>query len=482
MKRLVAAFPVPENFSAALLSLSRDHNPVQILNSHRPQQLASDRYASYDFLAALDMREEIRGGADCFPRLQDFLDRTGDWIFGGFSYDLKNQLEKLHSDHTDRLRFPDYHFFQPRYVLAVPAGSDTLYVYYLPDTDTTASVEFLIGQIREASRQNPEANTESRRETAPLQHSASPVFGGKESTSVLAAKAVATIPVPTSGMQLSGTVTREEYVETVNRIKQHIARGDIYEMNYCMEFYAEDVTIDPVTTCLRLNAVSPMPFSCFYRADDHYLLCASPERFLKKSGTKIISQPIKGTARRGKTAAEDLLVKEQLLASPKERSENVMIVDLVRNDLSRTALPGSVDVEELFGIYSFQTLHQMISTVVSEVSGDMPVTEIIRSAFPMGSMTGAPKIKAMQLIEEFEQSRRGWYSGATGYFSPPEEGVSTGYAFDLNVVIRSIGYHAATKTLSFMAGSAITMQSDAESEYEECLLKAQSMKRALTHD
>ena len=157
-----------------------------------------------------------------------------------------------------------------------------------------------------------------------------------------------------------------------------------------------------------------------------------------------------------------------------------MIVDLVRNDLARTARRGTVAVEELFGIHSFETLHQMISTVASEVDLHMPVAEIIRAAFPMGSMTGAPKIRAMQLIEEYEQARRGLYSGSVGYFTPGDD--VAGACFDLNVVIRSIGYHAKTKTLSFMAGSAITIHSDAESEYEECLLKARSMKQALTHD
>jgi len=438
MKRLAAAFPVPENFLPALLQCSRSYNPVMVLNSNSRQLQAPDRYGSYEYLAAIGQVDSIRGGENCFPNLQQFLDRSRDWVFGGFSYDLKNQLEKLHSGHSDRLGFPDYHFFQPRYVLSLSHGADQVTVHYRPDTDDMESVENLMNSIRLVSRP--------------------PVAQSKD-----------------AGLNITCRVSKAEYIETANRIKQHIARGDIYEMNYCVEFYAEKTEIDPVQTFLKLNAVSPMPFSGFYHVDDHYLICASPERFLKKSATKIISQPIKGTAPRGITPEEDQHAKAQLQSSRKEQSENVMIVDLVRNDLSRTAKRGTVDVEELFGIYSFQTLHQMISTVVSEVDGKTPVTEVIQQAFPMGSMTGAPKIRAMELIEKYERMKRGLYSGSVGYFTPEGN-------FDLNVVIRSIGYHAGKKSLSYMAGSAITRQSVAESEYEECLLKARSMKKALSHD
>jgi para-aminobenzoate synthetase component 1 len=202
------------------------------------------------------------------------------------------------------------------------------------------------------------------------------------------------------------------------------------------------------------------------------MLSASPERFVKKVGSKVISQPIKGTARRSSDKEEDERIKAELTRDPKERSENIMIVDLVRNDLSKTALKGSVRVEELCKAYTFQQVHQLISTVVSEVSEKIDVVDIIISLFPMGSMTGAPKISAMEIIEELEETKRGLYSGAVGYFSPNND-------FDFSVVIRSILYHKKEKYVSFSVGGAITAQSEIEKEYNECMLKAEAMKKAL---
>ncbi len=215
-----------------------------------------------------------------------------------------------------------------------------------------------------------------------------------------------------------------------------------------------------------------MPFSAFSKVQERFLMCASPERYLAKRGTKIISQPIKGTARRGKSTDEDQKIISTLYNDEKERSENVMIVDLVRNDLSRTAAKGSVKVEELFGIKTFLQLHQMTSTIVSELDPKFDISDVLKTTFPMGSMTGAPKIRAMQIIEEFEKTKRGWYSGTIGYISPEGD-------FDLNVIIRSILYNLSEKYLSFMVGSAITIGAEAEKEYDECLLKSVAMKKVL---
>ena len=203
------------------------------------------------------------------------------------------------------------------------------------------------------------------------------------------------------------------------------------------------------------------------------MLCASPERYLRKEANKVISQPIKGTAKRFSDETLDNNSKIALEQNPKERAENIMIVDLVRNDLSHTAIKGSVAVEELCGIYTFEQVHQMISTVVSTVENSVSPVEILRTTFPMGSMTGAPKISAMNIIEELEETKRGLYSGAVGYFTPEND-------FDFNVVIRSILYNAREKYLSFSVGSAITSQSIPEQEYEECLLKAKAMFEVLS--
>jgi para-aminobenzoate synthetase component 1 len=201
-------------------------------------------------------------------------------------------------------------------------------------------------------------------------------------------------------------------------------------------------------------------------------LSASPERFIKKSLNKLYSQPIKGTVRRAQDDAEDEKLKSALLASEKERAENLMIVDLVRNDLAKSSETGSVEVTELFGRYSFKQVHQMISTVSSTIIDGLNPVTAIANAFPMGSMTGAPKVMAMQLIEQYENSKRGLYSGAIGYFAPNED-------FDFNVVIRSIQYNEERQYVNFEVGSAITIDSHAEQEYEECLLKASAMLRAL---
>jgi para-aminobenzoate synthetase component 1 len=217
---------------------------------------------------------------------------------------------------------------------------------------------------------------------------------------------------------------------------------------------------------------SPTPFASYFKYDHQYLLCASPERFIKKSGDKLFSQPIKGTIKRGVDEAEDAQLKNELLHSEKELAENLMIVDLVRNDLARSSKTGSVNVDELFGIYSFKQVHQMISTVSSIIKNDTHIIDAIKHAFPMGSMTGAPKIMAMELIEKYETTKRGLYSGAIGYIAPNGD-------FDFNVVIRSLQYNAATKYLSYEVGSAITFDSIAEQEHDECLLKAKAIMDVL---
>ena len=322
-------------------------------------------------------------------------------------------------------------FFNPCYVFEF--SEKNLCVHYLTELDNEKTIEALINQLKNQC----------------------PFTAG-----------------PKSPINIKSRVSKEEYIECVNSIKNHIQRGDIYEMNYCLEYFAENVLIDPTIVYNELNNLSPMPFSANFHIDEYSLMCASPERFLAKRKNKIISQPIKGTAKRGSNKKEDFLLAESLKNNPKEQAENVMIVDLVRNDLSKTAQRGSVMVEELFGIKTFRQLHQMESTITSEIKKDLHFTEVIKNAFPMGSMTGAPKIRAMELIEEYEKTKRGIYSGSVGYITPEGD-------FDFNVIIRSILYNAKNRYLSFMAGSAITGGADAEKEYEECLLKILAMKKVL---
>jgi para-aminobenzoate synthetase component I len=265
--------------------------------------------------------------------------------------------------------------------------------------------------------------------------------------------------------------SREEYIEKVKKLKEEIAKGNVYEINYCMEFFVESVTLDPLNVFLKLNELSKAPYSYLLKVGSEHVICCSPELFLEKKGKKVITKPVKGTIRRGANPVEDEALKQELQTSLKERTENVMAVDVARNDLSMFAKKGTVKVNKLYNIETFETVHQMVSTVSCESREEVTFRQMIEASFPMASMTGAPKISAMKLISETEDFERGYYSGAMGFHS--------GANFSLAVVIRSIFYNSETKRLSFAVGSAITYLSDPEKEYEECLLKANTMMKAL---
>ena len=427
--------PGPQ-FRKQLLEWSRNYSQVCSLNtlSSAPSLNFGMQRSYQDLVAIGSIRDLQINSGSAFPQLEQFRNETKDWIFGYLAYDLKNEVEELTSSHPDHIGFPDLHFFQPEWVFFFQ--EDNMVVAYLESHRSQADVENLIKEIQ----------------GLPLPE-----------------------PKPYHGPKLTPRISKSEYLDKIRALKRHIRLGDIYEVNFCQEFFAEQTELDPFDTYARLNEVSPTPFSTFYRCEDRFLMAASPERFLKKEGQKLWSQPIKGTVRRDPDPSADLQLKEWLRNNPKDRSENVMIVDLVRNDLSRTAAKGSVKVEELFGIYSFPQVHQMISTVSSELRKDLSPVDAIREAFPMGSMTGAPKVRAMQLIEDYEVNRRGLYSGAVGYFSPEGD-------FDFNVVIRGLLYQASEKYLSLQVGGAIIDLSDPEMEYEECLVKAEALFKTLYSD
>jgi para-aminobenzoate synthetase component I len=381
---------------------------------------------SFEWILAVGSVDEISIGMEAaFDALQNFYDKHKDWMFGSLSYDLKNGLEDLKSTHPDGIQFPDLHFFVPQY----------LFVF----KDNQLAVHH---------------------------HESQKAFDLDVLSRVFEDSGIGFVS------SINHRVMKEVYISNVNKIKQHLQRGDIYEMNYCQEFFAENSKLNTLETFKRLNTISKAPFSCYYKVGERYLLSTSPERYIKKVGSKIISQPIKGTRKRGADLVEDERLKIELYEDQKERSENVMIVDLVRNDLSKIAKKNSVKVDELFGVYTFDQVHQMISTITCEVEKQTTLKEIFEATFPMGSMTGAPKISAMNLIEKFEKTKRGLYSGAVGYISPTGD-------FDFNVVIRSIQYNALKMYLSFMVGGAITMGSVAELEYQECLVKAKALFEVL---
>lgn len=275
-----------------------------------------------------------------------------------------------------------------------------------------------------------------------------------------------------NSIKITPTVSKEDYIKKVNTLKQHIQKGDIYEINYCITFEAKDVRIDPVAIYQKLNSISKAPYSALVKFDKQYIISSSPELFLKKQGDTLITKPIKGTAKRGATPEQDIDIKQGLYNNAKERNENVMIVDVARNDLSRIAKKGTVTVDKLFDVESFEQVHQMTSTVSCELKDNSSFNDIINATFPMASMTGAPKIRAMELIDEYELYNRGPYSGALGYINQNGD-------FDLSVLIRSIFYDEEKQYLSFTVGSAITAMCNAEDEYEECLLKAKAMMEVL---
>jgi para-aminobenzoate synthetase component 1 len=421
----IFAISDPENAKKKMLSWANQFGIFCFLDNHRYQT----NYHSIECLLAVGSKSSFTATAgNALNDLQDFLDEKPRKLFGHLCYELKNEIEGLTSTRRDRIGFPDIFFFEPDIIIKL--SDDKIEI----EIEDEINAEKIFSEIMDAGSEMRDKET---------------------------------------GIQIQQRVSKQEYFETIERLKKHILRGDCYEINYCMEFFAEDAFVDPLSVYEKLSKSSPNPFSALYKLDDKWLICASPERFLKKTGTTILSQPIKGTSSRFlKDDRKDKKSKEELYASEKDRSENVMVVDLVRNDLARVCKEGTVKVDELFGIYSFPQVHQMISTVSGELKDEISFTEIIKATFPMGSMTGAPKRRVMELIDQYERSGRGIFSGAVGYITSDGE-------FDFNVVIRSIMYNASEKYLSFMAGSGITFYSDPENEYEECLMKAKAMRGVL---
>lgn len=381
-------------------------------------------------LAFGDGDKIVLDGKNALEQLQKFIDEhKNEHLVGYISYDVKNEIEELSSENEDRLQFPLIYFWSPKYVVRLNNEN----FEFVQGSKTPESYDFLNYFMEEETDQNYHEYT----------------FPFKARTS------------------------KADYLKNVNKLKERIQAGDIYEINYCQEFHAEGVEITyPLDAYFKLNAITKAPFSTFLTFDEFSIFCGSPERYLNKAGSTLKSQPIKGTSKRGKTPEEDEKLKLELQNSEKERAENVMIVDLVRNDLSKIAKPNSVNVGELFGVYSFETVHQLISTISCELEDTVSFTDVIKATFPMGSMTGAPKVSAMKLIEEFEDFKRGLYAGTIGYMSPNGN-------FDFNVVIRTLLYNRSKKYLSCSVGGAITSKSDAEAEYQECLTKVERLLKGM---
>jgi para-aminobenzoate synthetase component 1 len=384
---------------------------------------------SYECIAGAGVvHSVISDGINNLRDIDQIQRNAGDWVFGHVAYDVKNEIENLRSSNPDGIDFPDFFFFVPEIVFILTENGLKIGV------NNSIDPQEIYNDII----------------------SSNPLYNVNYPSPLLKAR-----------------FTKKEYIETVQKLQQHILRGDCYEINFCQEFFAENIVIDPLLAYRKLSDLSPNPFSAFYKYEDKYLMCASPERFLKKNGSTIISQPIKGTTNRIKNDLKaDEQRKNNLLHNDKERSENIMIVDLVRNDLAKICTKGSVSVKEFLKVYSFPQVHQMISTITGNLRENISLANIFYATFPMGSMTGAPKKKVMELIEKYEKTKRGLFSGTLGYINPEGD-------FDFNVVIRSVLYNQSNSYLSIQAGSAITFKSNPENEYEECLLKISPMKKAL---
>ncbi len=432
MQRTIRTFSIDnvKGFKQNLLSWAQQFETVIWLDSNNYKQ----QYSSFDCILAADEFTGIKTDyQNAFEKLKEYQTLTNDYIFGYISYDVKNDVERLSSKNFDGLDFPDLYFFQPQKLVFIKGNTIEFQYLRMVDDEIESDYESIKGGL---DSKNSKSDTSE------------------------------------NDIKIKLRIHKDEYHQKITEILNHIKRGDIYEASFCQEFYAENSTINPLEVYNHLNEISEPPFATFLKIEHQYLLSASPERYIKKEGTKVISQPIKGTAKRLISEFDDAQIALDLQRDEKERAENVMIVDLVRNDLSKYAKKGSVKVEELCKVYSFKQVHQLISTIVSEVEETTHAVDIIKSMFPMGSMTGAPKVSAMKIIENLEETKRGLYSGTVGYFTPNGD-------FDFNVIIRSIIYNEEKKYISYSVGGAITAKSIPEKEYEECLLKAKAMKYVL---
>lgn len=414
----------PEEFLKKALCFADGYQYFCLLNGNN---YSNGLYPVFPMQLAIGNEPHIESENDRpdIDELKKALEADQHNIFGIISYDIKNALEKnLVSQNKDNICAPSIAFFRASIIIQIDEKG--VKINSAGDTDE------IFNKI-----ENQELN------------------GSKKYNGAICDR-----------------IKKTEYIDKISQLQKHIKQGDIYEINFCMEFFAENIELDPISTYLALNNSSSSPFSALFKWDSHYLISASPERFIKKSGNKLLSQPIKGTRKRSSSPQEDKRLAEELYNDPKERAENVMIVDLVRNDLTPFCKTASIKVEELFGIYGFSHVYQMISSISAELINSKNSINALLNAFPMGSMTGAPKIKAMELIEEYEESKRGWYSGALGYINKNGD-------YDFSVIIRSVVYNQNNNTASIQAGSAITYDAIPESEYEECLLKADAIIKAL---
>lgn len=385
---------------------------------------------TYEAILAVDASNSFQAGS--LEDLKAYRKNCKDWLFGYMAFDAASDLNlQVKSRQENKtLEFSKMHFFQPKKIFFV--HKDFVEISYLSAIASEIEVdwEFIL--------------------------SASPVEQ----------------PQLDLNLVLHPRLSKQEYLEKIYEVQEYIAAGEIEEINFCQEFYAQVKLENPLAVYAYLNEISSTPFATYLRIGDQYALCASPERYLKNQAGKIITQPIKGTAKRKQDAKEDEEIKYALEHDEKELTENRIVTEMVYKEMQTIAEEGSLELTELCKLYSFKQVHQLISTVVCNLHADLDVVDAIAATYPMGSMTGIPKSNSLKLIGALENFDRGLYSGSIGYFSPEGD-------FDFNVVIRSILYNSTNQYLSFAAGGAITNLSDPEKEYEETRVKTKAMEQVL---
>jgi para-aminobenzoate synthetase component 1 len=401
------------------------HSNVMYLDSNNYE----DKYGQFNWLILIGATSKLEiNGTDSDPwkQLDVFIKNKKTPILGTLlSYDLKNSRETLFSRNIDFTGFPLLACWEP---------------------------ETIIGEYRDGT---------------PL------LFGNCDEYLVNFNIDEDEVSNQIS-VELIPSLTKNEYLASFNKIQNALQIGDIYEMNFCLHFNAEVKELNPIALFKNLNSISPAPFSALIKYASSWLVCSSPERFLKKSGLNLVSQPIKGTVKKSIDIDENIRLMQNLKENQKERNENIMIVDLVRNDLSHFAAKHGVSVSELCEVYPFASVNHMISTVNAKLNNENDAIEALANAFPMGSMTGVPKIKALEIADELENFQRRLYSGSVGYIESNSD-------FDFNVVIRSITWNEKNGYFSLSAGSAITIQANGNDEYDECILKTLALFKALNN-
>jgi para-aminobenzoate synthetase component I len=365
-------------------------------------------------------------------------------IAGFFSYDLCHYLEKIPRHDKDELQFPDMAVGLYDLVIAFDHGLQQSWI-------------FSSGFPADNSQ---ERNARAHQRLRWLEH---------ELTQIPELSPILKELPPTS---ITANFTASAYQAAVRQVQEYILAGDIFEANIAQCFRAElSQTIPPFELYRHLRALNPAPFAAYLNFNDTIIASASPERFLKLTADYVESRPIKGTQPRGKTLAEDEALKNLLMQSQKDKAENVMIVDLLRNDLSRVCADGSVCVPQLCGLESFATVHHLVSVVTGKLLKNMTAIDLLRATFPGGSITGAPKIRAMEIIAAIEPTARGPYCGSIGY-------IGFNGDMDSSIVIRT--FALKNNKISFQAGGAIVLDSDPQAEYEETLTKARALRQALS--